>query len=352
VEASVAASTAAVPVRRAQLPVQRRGATGGLPSVVVMARGDDGDVGARRLSRLWGPDPVPAEDAPAHDAPLPGGVPLGWVDGEASSGSDRPVRGRHVASGRSARSGPAATAPATTWRLSGVPSGLAAGLLVVAVVVVVAVLVRGAGGGQEVLVGAAAAPGAGPSTVAVSAGAATGDALVTVTTPAAPAPAGPASGAAAVRPEGPVVVHVDGAVHHPGVVTLATGGRVADAVAAAGGTTDEADTSLVNLARPVVDGELVVVPRLGEEVAVDPGGAAAVADGGPGPGGADPAALLDLNTADTTALDGLPGIGPVLAERIVSHRDQAGPFASVEDLGDVSGIGPAVLEDIRDLVTV
>ena len=145
-----------------------------------------------------------------------------------------------------------------------------------------------------------------------------------------------------------VVVHVVGAVAVPGLVRLPSGSRVADAVSAAGGATSEADLSRVNLARPVTDGEQVVVPRPGEQITLAPGGggtagsSAAPAGGGP----------VNLNTADAAALDTLPGIGPVLAERIIAFRTENGPFASVDDLGEVSGIGDRLLEQLRPLVSV
>lgn len=160
---------------------------------------------------------------------------------------------------------------------------------------------------------------------------------------------------------GPVVVHVDGAVQRPGVVSVPHGSRVSDAVAAAGGLTGEADTRLVNLARLLQDGELVVVPRPGEPPAVtpaSPGGGGPGVPGGPGglatgdddgPGAGGP---VDVNQADAAELDTLPGVGPVLAQRIVEHREQVGPFSSVDDLLAVSGIGPAVLARLRDAVTV
>lgn len=135
-----------------------------------------------------------------------------------------------------------------------------------------------------------------------------------------------------------VVVHVVGAVAEPGVVSLEAGARVADAVAAAGGATAEADLAAVNLARVLTDGEQVVVPLPG---AVAGGGAV---DGGP--------ALVDLNRADADALDALPGIGPVLADRIVAWREQHGRFTAVEELAEVSGIGPSLLAGVRDLVRV
>ncbi len=132
-----------------------------------------------------------------------------------------------------------------------------------------------------------------------------------------------------------VTVHVAGAVAQPGVYVLETGARVADAVEAAGGATPESDTGAINLARLVVDGEQVYVPAVGEA------GASDTARG-----------LLNLNTADAVALEGLPGIGPVLAQRIVDDRAAHGSFLSVEDLQRVSGVGPKVMDALRDLVTV
>ncbi|MFF2621074.1 ComEA family DNA-binding protein [Oerskovia jenensis] len=141
-----------------------------------------------------------------------------------------------------------------------------------------------------------------------------------------------------------VVVHVVGAVAAPGLVTVPEGSRVADALAAAGDATGDADLAGVNLAREVVDGEQIVVPRPGEVVAAVPQ---------PGPGGAAPATgPLDLNSADEAALDALSGIGPVLAARIVEWREANGPFTTVEELGEVSGIGDALLARLRDQVRV
>ncbi|MCR6690420.1 ComEA family DNA-binding protein [Cellulomonas sp.] len=139
-----------------------------------------------------------------------------------------------------------------------------------------------------------------------------------------------------------LVVDVVGAVARPGVVRLPPGSRVVDALDAAGGALADADVARLNLARVLVDGEQVVVPRPGDPVPAAPPAA------GGGEGGAT---LVDLNTADEATLDTLPGIGPVLAARIVEHR-AAGPFASVDDLVDVPGIGQALLEDLRDLVRV
>lgn len=165
---------------------------------------------------------------------------------------------------------------------------------------------------------------------------------------------------AAPTPPARVVVHVAGQVREPGVVELPAGARVQQALEAAGGVAGDADTGRLNLARVLVDGERVWVPAPGEEVPAVLGPEAGPA-GPPGtPGSVPPAAgadppssgPLDLNTADAAALDTLPGIGPVLAERIVAWRTENGAFTAVEDLLEVSGIGEAVLGDVRDLVTV
>ncbi|WP_102510450.1 helix-hairpin-helix domain-containing protein [Sanguibacter massiliensis] len=137
-----------------------------------------------------------------------------------------------------------------------------------------------------------------------------------------------------------LVVHVVGRVARPGVVTLAAGARVADAVEAAGGLRRDADVTHVNLARPVADGEQILVPRRGEDPPP------------PSPGTSTVPGKVDLNAADVAALDALPGIGPVLAQRIVDHREQHGPFPDVASLSDVSGIGPALERKLADLVTV
>ncbi|KGM08788.1 ABC transporter substrate-binding protein, partial [Cellulomonas bogoriensis 69B4 = DSM 16987] len=140
-----------------------------------------------------------------------------------------------------------------------------------------------------------------------------------------------------------LVVHVVGAVHAPGLVTVPRGSRVADAVAEAGGPTDAADLAALNLAREVLDGEQLRVPVPGE--VVEPGPEVA------GPGAPVSGTLVDVNRADVSVLETLPGIGPVMAARIVEHRT-ARPFTSVDELIEVTGIGPKVLAGIRDLVTV
>lgn len=142
-----------------------------------------------------------------------------------------------------------------------------------------------------------------------------------------------------------VYVHVSGAVREPGLYMLATGARVVDAIAAASGFAEGADDGAVNLARPVSDGEQVVVPKEGE---VDPAGA--------DPAGGSPTTgkdgLVDLNAADAAALETLPRIGPALAQRIIEWREANGRFTAVEDLLAVPGIGDKLLESLRDLVRV
>jgi competence protein ComEA len=141
-----------------------------------------------------------------------------------------------------------------------------------------------------------------------------------------------------------VVVHVSGAVARPGVLHLPAGTRVVDAVDAAGGATVDADTDRVNLASVLADGMRVHIPRVGEATPPEAVGS--------GPDATTPAAPLDLNRATAEQLEQLPGIGPATAAAIVEHRERHGPFASVDALTDVSGIGEAKLAQIRDLVRV
>lgn len=150
--------------------------------------------------------------------------------------------------------------------------------------------------------------------------------------------------------EGPsrtVVVHVAGQVAAPGVVDLPAGSRVHHAIAAAGGATSDADLNALNLARPLTDGEQVYVPAPGEAVPMAAGPASEAVAGAPGPTGP-----VDLNRADSAQLEALPGIGPVLAGRILQWRADHGRFSSVEELGEVTGIGTTLLARLRDLVTV
>jgi competence protein ComEA len=135
---------------------------------------------------------------------------------------------------------------------------------------------------------------------------------------------------------GAITVHVAGAVRLPGLVEVPSGSRVADAVVAAGGVLPGADLRGVNLAAPLVDGQQLVVPLEVEGVA-----GAAAGDG-----------RVRINVAGAAELEALPGVGPVLAQRIVDYREQHGPFTVVEDLLDVPGIGEAKLEAMRESVLV
>lgn len=156
---------------------------------------------------------------------------------------------------------------------------------------------------------------------------------------------------------GVITAHIAGAVARPGIHSLGSGARIADLVAAAGGETPDADLDRLNLAAVVPDGARVWVPRQGEALppeVLDPvvGTPVPAAGGGgsqvvpPGTGGG----RISLNRADATELEGLPGIGPATAAAIVAHRDQHGPFPSVEALEAVRGIGPSKMEALRDLV--
>ncbi len=144
----------------------------------------------------------------------------------------------------------------------------------------------------------------------------------------------PAKRASPARQE--LVVDVAGAVRRPGLVHIAQGTRVADALAAAGGSTPRADLAAVNLAAPLADGEQVVVPLRGAAGAPASGPAAT--------------APVDLNTATPEQLDALPGIGPATAAKIVAFRTAHGPFRSVDELVAVPGIGPARIEQLKGLV--
>ena len=175
---------------------------------------------------------------------------------------------------------------------------------------------------------------------------------------------GAAKGGAGAAGSAPVTVHVVGAVLHPGVYELAVAARVRDAVNAAGGLTGNAAQESINLARLLADGEQIAVPTQDEYAkatagastrsgsgaskgVVSPGGASAENPGAPSAG-----KVININTADAAALDALPGVGPSTAAKIVADREANGPFASPEDLGRVSGIGPAKLEALKDFIRV
>lgn len=145
--------------------------------------------------------------------------------------------------------------------------------------------------------------------------------------------------------EGRVTVDVAGKVRRPGIVVLEEGARVVDALEAAGGARKGVDTSGINLARVLVDGEQIVVGKAAAAAPAPPGGEAGAAPGAP-------SAPVNLNLADQTLLETLPQVGPVTAAAIIAWRDQHGGFSSVEQLVEVDGIGEKTLEQIAPHATV
>ena len=166
--------------------------------------------------------------------------------------------------------------------------------------------------------------------------------------PGAAAGSGAASGGsvASTSPSGaPVIVDVTGWVKDPGVYEFGPGDRVIDAVNRAGGARNGADLTSINLAALLTDGSQVVIPKN----AVGTISAGGTAPGSTGGGGAP---MMNINVASESELESLSGVGPVLANAIIQYRTQHGPFHAVDDLLDVSGIGPATLEELRPQVTV
>ena len=133
-----------------------------------------------------------------------------------------------------------------------------------------------------------------------------------------------------------IIVHVAGAVHQPGVYTLKEGARVINAIEAAGGVLDEADEHAINLAEPLYDGRRITVPYRGDGTV----------------SGSESNGKININTANAAELDHLPGIGPTKAAAIVAYREQNGPFKAIEDLANVSGIGPNTVETLREHITL
>jgi len=277
--------------------------------------------------------------------PVPVPVP-GWVPGpepappERLLGDDTSWSGSAIARARAgARAGTEGHA-----RRVPVRAVLGALLLVVALF---------AGGGARILVQRSEQV---PTTVTGRAPAA-GPTAATAP-PRSSAPVRPPGSTAPVVEAAGIVVHVVGRVHRPGVRRLPAGSRVADAIRAAGGAAPGAVPARLNLARRLVDGEQVAVPGPRDPVAPvaeGPGGAGGAggtggASGAGGPGAPD--AVVDLNAATQAQLDALPGVGPVLAGRILAWRTEHGRFTRVDELGEVAGIGPKALERLRPLVTV
>ncbi len=156
----------------------------------------------------------------------------------------------------------------------------------------------------------------------------------------------PVPGPSASQSAPPLIVHVAGWVEKPGVYELPEGSRVIDAIEAAGGSKRGAELAALNLAAVLTDGQQVLVPRATE--AAQPPGTAAE----PGTSTSGVASLVNVNVASAEELETLPGIGEVLAATIVQYREEHGPFTSIDQLLDVSGIGEVTLEELRDLVTI
>ncbi|CCG02496.1 ComEA family DNA-binding protein [Blastococcus saxobsidens] len=280
-------------------------------------RGDDADIIRARLRALlaeeapvggWLPEEQPDEGWPTPSAPAEERSPL--PDGLAGEDDGLPQGvGRH-------------RAPGVAVRWGAGPSGSRA-LWVAAVATILVVL------GWTWL----ERPRVEPAAAASDAAGASARVPASPSAPPGEAPSTPPT----------VVVSVVGEVARPGLVTLAAGARVADAVAAAGGLLPDADPASVNLAAPVTDGQ---------QIPVGAPAAAAPVGGAGGPAGGGPAGPVDLNTAGMADLDALPGIGPVLAQRIVDHRTRHGPFRTVEELDEVPGIGPAIAAELAELVAV
>lgn len=147
-----------------------------------------------------------------------------------------------------------------------------------------------------------------------------------------------------------VIVHIDGAVQAPGVYELSEDSRINDAVAKAGGLTEQADTSAVNLAAKLTDGQKVHIPTF-EEVELSVSAAALTSEDGSS-GSSFNESLVNINTATAEELDTLPGVGPATAATIIQDREDCGPFTSIEDLMRVSGIGEKKYAKLKDYICV
>jgi competence protein ComEA len=164
----------------------------------------------------------------------------------------------------------------------------------------------------------------------------------------------PASTAAAVSPSAApdVVVYVCGAVKSPGVVRVPADARVTDALALAGGPEPGAELSAVNLAAKVVDGQQIVVPERGAAVAAGTASGAGGSASAAGGSAAVPGAPVNINSASLEELDALSGVGPSTAQKIIDYRVANGPFKTVDDIKNVSGIGDAKFAAMKDSITV
>jgi competence protein ComEA len=158
----------------------------------------------------------------------------------------------------------------------------------------------------------------------------------------------------------PIAVHIIGAVPRPGLYEFAKGARVQDAVEAAGGLLAEANSDILNLAALLEDGQQLNIPyKDGSGVSSKSGTLelpssgiilpTAVSESSSSNSNVD---LVNVNTASLEELNALPGIGPTIAQKIIEYREANGPFTTIEDIMNVSGIGPSTFEDLKDLITV
>jgi competence protein ComEA len=152
----------------------------------------------------------------------------------------------------------------------------------------------------------------------------------------------------------PIIVHITGAVIRPGLYSLPPGSRLQDAVQAAGGATQDADLEAVNLAGFIEDGSRIVIPKTTPILPTE--STPVITESSRAELGTpiipDSNHRININTANQTELESLPGIGPVLAMKIIAYREANGPFSTIEEIIDVSGIGQATFELIKDLITV
>jgi len=146
-----------------------------------------------------------------------------------------------------------------------------------------------------------------------------------------------------------IMIHIEGAVYQPGVFTLPYGSRVNDALTLAGGPTEEADLARINLAAFLQDAVQIIIPTIGEDLAVT---MPSMENHYNSTNVTTESGLININTADERLLTTLPGIGPAIADNIISHREANGPFNSVEELRNVPRIGAVTMDRLRDLVTI
>lgn len=184
-----------------------------------------------------------------------------------------------------------------------------------------------------------------------------GESLVLAPVASVSASADPLAGGSVASPVADATVYVCGAVRSPGVVRLPAGSRVADALELAGGATARAELTAVNLAAVVTDGQQIVVPERGAAGAVTAqatgaaGGSSAASSAASGSVGSV-GALVNINTASLTELDALEGVGPATAQKIIDYRTANGPFKTIDEIKNVSGIGDAKFAAMKDSITV